>query len=758
MVMKITRLVIALLVGTVALLGGNSVAFGQTEVVAEIPVLEPEQEPGIEVSADRLEYEAEGKLLVGIGNVVVQQGPDIMRADCITVNTETEEAYATGNVIFEREGRIWQGEELKYNFKTEIGDFGVTEAYIDPYYVYAEDSEKITENEFELNDVVLTTCEGEDPQFYIRTKQANLINQSIIKARNVVFVLGSVPIFYLPYFSYDINRQTNWDILPGYSSLWGAYLLTAYNYRMNDYMHGATHFDYRSKRGFGIGQDFKWRSETNGVRGEFKSYYANDQQPYKDEDDEEDRAGEIDAERYRLSLVHTHMITPRDYFLINAGYVSDPYVLEDFFRNDFRDQVEPNHEISLSHRGDNFSAGVLINKRLNDFYENVDRLPEVTLAFQRQRIWDTPLYYEGENSMVYLKKLYPKDTGTPEYDTFRLDSGHTILYPTRHFGFLNVIPRMGYQGTYYTKTKEEATRTITAAVTTNVVVGGVTNTITSFTNRIETYTRDADAKLRNLFEVGLESSFKAFKVMVEPINGEGGIRHVAEPYIDYTYVPEPDLRPDNIYQFDDIDALDKANNIKVGMRNKLQTKQRGSIFDPVAMHTNEYSIIRDIVDLDIYTYYHFEPEGEDEENLGPIYFDGEFRFTRWMMLDAEGNFDTHESEFREFDGRCGLVAPDASRIFLQYIYRKDKGAVDPYNNSVTLQLDLFPEKKWSLGTYWRQDLEDSYMEEQGYYIEHRFSCIGTSVGYSGRGSDWDVWFEVWLLALPESRMNFEGRY
>ncbi|NCC51399.1 MAG: LPS-assembly protein LptD [Spartobacteria bacterium] len=752
--MNMTRVVSAITMTVVALMGSAHMVSGQTLTETNTPAPQ-----GIEVTADRLEYEAEGKLLVGIGNVLVQQGPDVLRADCITVNTETEEAYATGNVIFEREGRIWQGDELKYNFRDDVGDFGITEAYIDPYYVFAEESERVSESVFELRDVTLTTCEGEDPQFYIRSKNASLTDQSVIRAKNVVFFLQSVPIFYFPYFKYDINRQTNWDILPGYSSLWGAYLLTAYNYRMNDYMHGATHLDYRSKRGFGVGQDFKWRSETNSLRGDFKSYYADDQQPYRDEDQEEERGKLVDAERYRLSLVHAHMFTPRDYFLVNAGYLSDPYILEDFFRNEFREEAEPSHEVSLSHRGDNFSAGVLINKRLNDFYENVDRLPEVNLAFQRQRIADSWLYYEGENSMVYLKKLYPEDSGKEEYDTFRLDSGHTLLYPTRHFGFLNVIPRVGYQGTYFTETREEETREVVVEIaTTNEVVDGITNSITSLTNRMETFTKDGGAKFRNLFEIGMESSFKAFKVMVEPVNGEGGLRHVAEPYIDYTYVPEPNVRPTELYQFDSIDRLDKRNDIKLGMRNKLQTRQRATIFDPVALQTNEYAIIRDIVDLDIYTYYHFESEDPDGRDFSPVYFDGQFRFTRWMMLDAEGSFDTYDSEFRELDARCGLVTPDSSRVYLQYTYRKDRGAEDPYNNSMTLQLDLFPEKRWSLGTFWRYDLDDSYMEEQGYYVERRFSCLGTSVGYSGRGSDWDVWFEVWLLALPQSRMAFEGRY
>ena len=37
----------------------------------------------------------------------------------------------------------------------------------------------------------------------------------------------------------------------------------------------------------------------------------------------------------------------------------------------------------------------------------------------------------------------------------RLDTQHRIYYPTRHFGFLNVTPRVGYQGTKILKIVEE---------------------------------------------------------------------------------------------------------------------------------------------------------------------------------------------------------------------------------------------------------------------------------------------------------------
>jgi lipopolysaccharide assembly outer membrane protein LptD (OstA) len=692
---------------------------------------------GVEVTADRLEYEADKKLMIGIGNVVVRQGEDVLKADCVTVHTETTEAYATGNVHFERGGQIWEGEELTYNFETGQGDFGEFTAFMDPYYVTADDSERISNEEYLLDHARITTCEGPDPSFFVRSSSASVFGQSRIKARNVVVFLGPIPIFYLPIATYDTERKTNIDFLPGYSSDWGAYILSAYNYKLGEHIHAGTHLDYRSKRGFGYGQDFKW-AISNAFAGVLKTYYIDDDEPFDDEVDELEKSDLIDNERYRIRFNHQHRFTDRDYLTADLHYLSDPEVVKDFFREEYRDQVEPENRIALTHRGDRYSAGLLVNKRLNDFYENVDRLPELSLDIQRQRIGSTPFYYEGEDSATFLQRLYPDDSGREDYDAFRADSDHKIYYPTRHFGFLNVIPRVGYRATYYSKTPDAYTVTNAVEQTLTNVIAGVTNEVVSMTNEVSTLIEEGGADIRNLFEIGMETSFKAFKVLKAPRNGvEGGLRHVFEPYADYKYVPEPDLEPADIYQFDEIDELGRVHRIRFGMRNKFQSKRSGRI--------------RDLVDLNTYTTYRVDPD-EDEEDFGNFVYDGELRLVDWMKIDFDGEYDWYESQVPEFNTQVAFVAPDESTVGIEYRYRRDRRDV------VAAETYLFPNFRWSLGSYWRYDLENSRMEEQAYFVEHRDGCVGWSLGYEGRGDDWDAMFRIWLVAMPSATFGAEGHY
>ena len=45
--------------------------------------------------------------------------------------------------------------------------------------------------------------------------------------------------------------------------------------------------------------------------------------------------------------------------------------------------------------------------------------------------------------------MYPDGSAKEDYDAFRFDTSHRLYYPTKHFGWLNFIPRTGYRGTWY---------------------------------------------------------------------------------------------------------------------------------------------------------------------------------------------------------------------------------------------------------------------------------------------------------------------
>jgi lipopolysaccharide assembly outer membrane protein LptD (OstA) len=687
--------------------------------------------PGTEVNAESLEYLDDRKMLIGTGSVVVQQGADTLSADYMTINTVSQDLYARGRVVFRSADRLWQGEELRYNLKTKEGDFGEFKAYVAPYYITAKESRRVSANEYELKHVTITTCPGDDPEYVVHAREATLKDGTRLRAKGVIFYYGIVPFFYLPSMARKLDaHDTYFEFVPGYSSRQGAFLLSAYNYRMTDALKGRTHLDYRTERGVGVGQDFLWRDPgTNrNYEGGFQAYYADDNEPFRDAEDEEKYGDLVDNERYRLRLDHYHSLSDRDYTITELNYMSDPNVTRDFFDKEYRYEAQPENRATLTHRGDKYAAGLLLDGRLNDFYENVNRLPEVTLDAQRMRLGDSPFYYDTENSASYLERVYPDGSNKEDYDAFRVDSRHTLYYPTRQFGFLNVIPRTGYRGTFYSDT-------ISVGTVSNVVISTDSNNVSTVTNVTEVVVDEGGSDVRNLYEIGLETSYKAFKTWDDLIvlNDGDGLRHVAEPYADYTYNPKPNLRPGELPQFDRIDQLDKRHDIQLGMRNKLQTRKRG--------------FVHDIVDVDVFTFYRIETLTEEQEDFSDIYFDAELRLMDRWPIDFDGQYDPYSGEFRTFNTQLAYLFDDASTVSLEYRHRQDE------QDLFSTELILFPNARWSFQLYGRYEAESNRIEEHSYFVQHTTDCVGYGLGFKQVDDDEQVWFHIWLTAFPQSSIN-----
>lgn len=730
----------------------------------------PDQADRVEIDADRLELDTERRILTGIGNVIITQHQDMLQADFVEYNMETQEARARGNIVMTRGGRTWEGEELSYNFRTREGDFGEFLLYREPFYLSSRESRQVSPTVIELRSARLTTCSGDQRQeFLLRARRATITDGHVLRARHVVAQLYGIPLFYTPYLKKDFDRDSNFQIVPGYSSRMGAFALTSYNFSLFPGFQSSTLFDYRTLRGFAGGQRFRWNMPESGVRGRFQAYYANDDRPIRTERQRETREGLVDNERYWIGFQHSQRFADRNLLLVDVNYVSDPFMLEDFFDREFRRRVQPENRVALSHRGEGFSAGLLMNFRLNDFYDNVNRLPELSLDIFRREVGLTGIFYESEHRGSNLERVFRDGSDRDDYDAVRADTFHTLLYPTRMAGFLTLIPRVSYRGTLYSAAPEVFRDvTIVPQFDEDGELLVDEDGLFLFDEEEEITVRDGGAQFRNVFEFGFDTSFKAFKLLNDHPNHLGtGLRHIAEPYARYTWVPEPNVRPDDLYQFDAIDRLDKRHDIRIGVRNKLQTRRSGRLtrnmraigdewaaleeeeedeMSPIGVHR-----VHDFIDLNTYTIYRLDP-AEGQEDFDDFFFETRLRLTDWVHMDFDGAFDWYEGEVRVFNTRVRFYGDDRSSLGLEYRYNRDR------RQTAQADLILFPGQRWSYWAYWRFDIEDGELEEQSYLIQRKFDCTVLGIGARGRladgdETDWRVWAQVSLLALPRMELR-----
>lgn len=754
----------------------------------DVPALEPAADK-VELNADQLDFDRANKLVEAIGNVVIRKGAEVLRADYVRYSTDTEVAQAVGNVIMTRGTDEWRGPTLTYNFKTGAGLARKFRGEAAPFQVKAEESEKTPESLFIFRNAEITTCDRPDAHwhYHVAAREVELEPGEWIKGHGCVWRFGRVPVFYLPYWYSSLNSDSGWRFTPGQSSRMGPFLLSSYRYRLNPGLRARTHLDWRSERGVGLGQDFMWNFGDDTTVGKLRAYYLDDKEPLDEGDDPV--SSDLDNERYRFRVENLHALTMRDSVRVQGDYLSDTDVLDDFFERDFRNERQPDNFVSYTHRGDGFALSAIARSRLNDFYESVNRLPEVSLDVFRRPLDVGDLFYESRTAAAALERVFPDHKDQESYSAFRMDTRHTVLRPDKHFGFLVMTPRVGYRGTYYSATREETiTQEVVATEATREVVSasGVTNLVVTTgveTNTITTVT-DGPEEVRSNVEFGLATSFKAFRIWD---SDERRYRHVLEPFANWTVIPEPTVTPDRLYQFDAVDQVDEDNFVKLGVRNKLQTRRE---IDPARLRAYELQTQRrigtsdsedgdvgavgagsgqdrrgavsmDLADVEVYTIYRIQRE-EEQDALEDVFWDAEFRPSDWLALDSDGNWDLINGEFERFNTEATLTPSDLYRATLEHRYRVNSSSLF-YGD-----LTLFPLAPWTLNVYGRYEFEDSRFEEQGGYIQRTLDCLALRLGGSyipsytrsdgtEREDEYRVLVEFWFTAFPDNSLSGKQR-
>lgn len=690
--------------------------------------------PGeIDVKADELIYDRAGGWIEAHGNAVIRNGADTLTADYVHINLATEEAMAYGNVVLDRPSGATHGERLSYNFKTDRGHADYLAGEAKPFYWVAEETEQVSTNRFVLHQAQVTTCRysGTHRHYHVRARKLTIAPYEWIKARHAVWFFGRVPAFYSPYWFRSLKESgCGWSLQPGYESELGMFLFATYSCSLWPWLKTETHFDYYTRRGLGLGQDFRWHQPDTAWSGDLELYYIDDKRPWEPEEDP--ALSLVDNQRHRIRLRHRYYPSRWNYFLMQAYHLSDPDVREDFFENEHKRSSQPENYMTYTHRSEGYLVNLNLRQRFNRFYTTLERLPEVSGTIFRRELGDSRFYYEGRAVAAHLNLAFPDDSSFDDVDLLRGDTYHRFYRPFRLFRFLNMVPRAGYRLTWYSETKDYAN-----VVVENVLSDGTTETVT-----VEEEVVGA-AGTRSLYEVGHKISFKAFRVWNNVGTAQRSYRHIVEPYADYTYVTQSGLHPGAIYRLDSVDGADEAHYALLGLRNMLQTKDgdRG----------------RDIVDLDIYTVYELDRD-EGDEPIDEVRIDAEIAPMQRMRIDVDAEYDVPADEFSRIDTRLWVWKKRVWSLSVENRFRQDS------SDRWEVEGDWRPNDGWRFGSYVRYDVEDSEMESAGGYIQRDLDCIGLKAGGRYRPGyaladgtaeedEYRITFEFWLKAFPSTRMK-----
>jgi LPS-assembly protein len=264
-------------------------------------------------------------------------------------------------------------------------------------------------------------------------------------------------------------------------------------------------------------------------------------------------------------------------------------------------------------------------------------------------------------------------------------------------------------------------------------------------------------------------SFKASRVWPGARSGffqVDGLRHIIEPSANYTWVPQPNVRPWQVPQFDyqlpttqllpiqfpdynSVDSIDSQNVIRWGLRNKLQTKRKGGIDN--------------VLNWALYTDWRLTPEA-GQTTFSPIYSQMDAKPFSWLTLNSFVRLDPENVQFDETLYNATLAPREDWSIGGGYHYLRQYPnpypayppgpGYDIVYGTVYYRLD----HNWATRVYWLHQVS------QGTYDEGQFTLYRDFRSWTGAltlrirdnptgPNDYGVAFTFSLKANPRYKLG-----
>src|SRR5438874_2006635 len=544
----------------------------------------PENAP-IEITSTG-ETTYENGLATAHDNVAIHTGNTDIYADYAQYNSTTHEVELRGHVRIYRDTSLYTAESGVYNTETKkIRTVnGRTESQ--PYFLTGANVNSISENGYLVHNGTFTTHDSAKPDFHLHAQKIRIYEKDRVIMQYVTAYIGKVPVFWWPYLYESLSDTFSFTVSPAYLSTWGPSLLTQVMFPITDNIKGRLRLDYFGRRGPAIGFDpviDYGKEESSQAR--LKTFYIDDQNP--DINQTNVPRKDVPTNRYRLSLEDRTNFTDDIYATANITRLSDAFVMQDYYPGEFRIDPVPDNVVALTKTNPVFTLTGIARFQANEFFTTTERLPEVVLDIKRHALFGGPIFYEGETGYANLRLQFPDDSGFQNYNTDRFDTFHQLSYPNTYFGWLSIVPRVGFRGTYYGKTWDLGSTTFLPP--TNPLIPDFILPPPTLANPVKF---DGDT-LRTVFNTGAEASFKMsqkWENVQSRAFGLDGLMHVIQPFTNFSYVVENGPNPLSILQFDrfepstqlraidfpqftTIDSIDNWTVWRVGVRNKLETRR-----------------------------------------------------------------------------------------------------------------------------------------------------------------------------------------
>lgn len=501
-----------------------------------------------------------GDLWVLEGNVEFRTGDGTIHADRVEYDETKETILATGDVVLSFPGATLTGSRMVYRLNEERGELDNVVGYLelDGAIFRASRAERIGDKRIRVHDAVFTTCTQPTPYWSFRIKRGTFDIGEYAYMRGVGFKVSKAPIFYTPYLVWPIKRDRASGLLfPDISNsdtLGTAFSLPLY-WAFSDHADVTFFFDGYTKVGFGIGSELRWLPSSRG-RAEAEAYWIDDLVREK--------------QRYRYAWKHRQTLPGDIKLQADVEVISDfDYVTD--YETDLNRSSSPQTVSRITFKRDWSWYTATLNTRLQEQYFTSGTtttsflsskgingiLPEFEIRGRSRRLGKTPFYLSFTASAArFTRRIQEAPEGSfgvqdeslletsADYSWSRYDLFPRINMPLVKQTWADLTFNVGWRGTYYSHRPDpdDFEQVVDESVKRSFLTAGFVF---------------QGPRVQRIFETpGWSFSPK--------------LKHVIEPFVEYSYQPESSVKSSEIIRVDEVDTIPgERSDLRYGLRQRF---------------------------------------------------------------------------------------------------------------------------------------------------------------------------------------------
>jgi len=424
-------------------------------------------------------YDWENKKVLLYNEAEVIHNKLILKAGFISINFEKNILFAKGfhdsigeyvqNPILTENNKIYNADTITYNYKSKKAKIKKLLTEEDGGYLHGKEIKKTDEKTYYLQHGKYTTCDLEDPHFFIKSKKLKLIAGEKIITGPANLVLGNIPTpLCIPFGIFPIeNKRTSGIILPTYgeSTTLGYHLRNlGYHFSINEHLNLSLTADIYTKGSWRVNtlSTYKKRYKFDG---NFKIHFA------------KTKISEIEMDDY--SLTKDFKITwqhkqdpkahPQNQFSALVNLATSSYMRNNSYNTDYlQNTLSSNISFQRGWKNKPYNLSINLRHNQNTLNQQIDlTIPELTFTVNRiypfkNKIKNT-WYKKFVKNLGFNYNLNSKNTLTTVDSllfnniskNMRNGVKHTLPISTSFnlFKYINISPSFQYNERWYFQKK-----------------------------------------------------------------------------------------------------------------------------------------------------------------------------------------------------------------------------------------------------------------------------------------------------------------